>query len=88
VKSFIKSWLTTGLWIGYVYLACLLIVSFVRIVISAVTDFVAWSNLFRLRSAIARERGFVAYRAWEPFENQARQYSPGTVGRDICLVRK
>jgi hypothetical protein len=68
VKSFTKSWLTTGLWIGYVYLACLLIVSFVRIAISAVTDFVAWSNLFGLRSAIARERGIVAYRAWEPFE--------------------
>ncbi len=68
LKSFTKSWLTTGLWIGYVYLACLLILSLVRIAISAVTDFVAWSNLFGLRSAIARERGIVAYRAWEPFE--------------------
>jgi hypothetical protein len=68
LKSFTKSWLTTGLWIGYVYLACLLIVSLVRIAIRAVTDFVAWSNLFGLRSAIARERGIVAYQAWEPFE--------------------
>jgi hypothetical protein len=68
VKSFTKSWLTTGFWIAYVYLACLLILSLVRVAISAVVDFVAWSNLFGLRSAIARERGIVAYRAWEPFE--------------------
>jgi hypothetical protein len=68
LKSFTKSWLTTGVWIAYVYLACLLILSLVRTAISAVTDFLAWSNLFGLRSAIARERGIVAYRAWEPFE--------------------
>jgi hypothetical protein len=68
LKSFTKSWLTTGLWIGYVYLACLLLLSLVRTAISAVSDFVAWSNLLGLRSAIARERGIVAYRAWEPFE--------------------
>jgi hypothetical protein len=68
VKSFTKSWLTTGFWIAYVYLACLLILFCLRVVISKVVDFVGWSNLFYLRNAIARERGIVAYRAWVPFE--------------------
>ena len=68
VKSFTKSWLTSGFWIAYVYLACLLILSLVRVTIRAVVDFVGWSNLFGLRNAIARERGIAAYRAWVPFE--------------------
>src|SRR5690349_5047398 len=68
VKSFTKSWLTTGFWIAYVYLACLLILSLVRVAISAVVDFVGWSNAFGLRNAIARERGIVAYGAWVRFE--------------------
>jgi hypothetical protein len=68
VKSFTKSWLTTGFWIAYVYLACLLILSLLRVVINKVVDFVGWSNLFGLRNAIARERGIAAYRAWVPFE--------------------
>src|SRR4029450_4156210 len=46
VKSFTKSWLTTGFWIAYVYLACLLILSLLRVAISAVVDFVGWSNAF------------------------------------------
>jgi hypothetical protein len=68
VKSFTKSWLTTGFWIAYVYLVCLLILSLLRVVINKVVDFVGWSNLFGLRNAIARERGIAAYRAWVPFE--------------------
>jgi hypothetical protein len=68
VKSFTKSWLTTGFWIAYVYLACLLILSLSRVTISAVVDFVGWSNAFWLRNAIARERGIAAYRAWVPLE--------------------
>jgi hypothetical protein len=68
LKSFTKSWLTTGFWIAYVYLACLLILFLLREVISKMVDFVGWSNLFGLRNAIARERGIAAYRAWEPFE--------------------
>jgi hypothetical protein len=68
VKSFTKSWLTTGFWIAYVYLACLLILSLLRVAISAVVDFVGWSNAFWLRNAIARERGIAAYRAWVPLE--------------------
>ncbi|MGC2823348.1 MAG: hypothetical protein WA322_03795 [Pseudolabrys sp.] len=68
VKSFTKSWLTSSFWIAYVYLACLLILSIVRVTIGAVVDFVGWSNAFGLRNAIARERGIAAYRAWVPFE--------------------
>ena len=68
VKSFTKSWLTSGFMIAYVYLACLLILSLVRVTIRAAVDFVGWSNAFGLRNAIARERGIAAYRAWVPFE--------------------
>ena len=69
VKSFTKSWLTTGFWIAYVYLACLLILYLLRLVIIKMIDFVGRTNLFYLRNAIARERGITAYRAWVPFES-------------------
>jgi len=68
VKSFTRSWLTTGFWIAYVYLACLLILYLLRLVIIKMIDFVGRTNLFYLRNAIARERGIAAYRAWVPFE--------------------
>ena len=68
LKSFTKSWLTSSFWIAYVYLACLLILSLVRVTIRGVVDFVGWSNAFGLRNDIARERGIAAYRAWVPFE--------------------
>jgi hypothetical protein len=68
VKSFTKSWLTSGFMIAYVYLAGLLILSLVRLTISAAVDFVGLRNFFFLRNAIARERGIAAYRAWVPFE--------------------
>src|SRR5262245_25590829 len=68
VKSFTKSWLTTGFWVAYVYLAGLLILFLVRVAIGAVVDFVGWSNAFGFRNAFARERGFAAYRAWVPLE--------------------
>jgi hypothetical protein len=68
VKSFTKSWLTSGFMIAYVYLACLLILFLVRVTIRAMVDFIGWSNAFGLRNAIARERGIAAYRAWVPFE--------------------
>jgi hypothetical protein len=68
VKSFTKSWLTSGFMIAYVYLACLLILSLVRLTIRAAVDFVGLRNFFFLRNAIARERGIAAYRAWVPFE--------------------
>src|SRR3974377_2072913 len=68
LKSFTKSWLTTGFWIAYVYLACLLILSLMRVMIRVVVDFVGRNNAFGLRNTIARERGIVAYRACVPFE--------------------
>ena len=68
VKSFTRSGLTAGLMIGYVYLACLLILFILRIAAVAVVDLVGWSNAFGLRNTIARERGIAAYRAWLPFE--------------------
>jgi small-conductance mechanosensitive channel len=68
VKSFTKSWLTTGFWIAYVYLVCWLILLLMRLAIIAVMDLIARSNAFWLRNAIARERGSVAYSAWVPFE--------------------
>ena len=68
VKSFTRSWLISGFMIAYVYLACLLILSLLRVMIRAVVDFVGRSNAFWLRSAIARERGIAAYRAWLPLE--------------------
>ena len=68
VRSFTKSWLTSGFWIGYVYLACLLILFLARLAIGAVVDLVGWHNALWLRNAIARERGIAAYRAWVPFE--------------------
>jgi hypothetical protein len=68
VRSFTKSWLTSGFWIGYVYLACLLILVLARLAIGAVVDFAGRHNAFWLRNTIARERGIAAYRAWVPFE--------------------
>src|SRR4029453_4550656 len=68
VKSFTKSWLTSGFMIAYVYLACLLLLFLMRVAIRAMVDFIGWSNLFGLRNAIARERGIAAYRAWVPLE--------------------
>jgi hypothetical protein len=68
VKSFTRSGLTAGLTIGYVYLAGLLILFFIRVAVRALLDLVGWSNAFGLRNAIARERGIAAYRAWVPFE--------------------
>ena len=68
VKSFTKSWLTTGFMIAYVYIAGLLIVFLVKAVIRAAVELVARSNVFGLTNAIARERGIAAYRAWLPLE--------------------
>lgn len=68
VKSFTKSWLTTGFMIAYVYIAGLLIVFLAKAVIGAAIEAVARNNAFGLTSAIARERGIAAYRAWLPLE--------------------
>jgi hypothetical protein len=68
VKSFTKAWLVSGLMIAYVYFVCLLILFVLRVLIRALVDFVGRNNAFGLRTAIARERGIAAYRAWVPFE--------------------
>jgi hypothetical protein len=68
IKAFTRSWLGTGLWIAYVYLAGLVILYIAKVIVLAVVEFVARYNIFYLRSAIARERGIEAYRAWLPLE--------------------
>ena len=66
VKSFTRSWLTFGFMIAYVYLAGSLVLWLLRLLTRAAVDFAGRHNLFYLRSAIARERGIGAYRAWVP----------------------
>lgn len=68
VKSFTRSWLTFTLMICYVYLACSFILYILRVITAGLVFVVARTNAFGLRSAIARERGIAAYRAWLPFE--------------------
>ena len=68
VKSFTKSWLTFGLMIAYVYLACWLILSLCGIGARKLVDLAGRHNLFWSRNAIARQRGIDAYRAWLPLE--------------------
>jgi hypothetical protein len=76
VKSFTRSWLTSGFMIAYVYLACLLMLFLLRLAIRAVVDFIGRSNALGLRNAIARERGIVAYRAWLPLERIRPSHIP------------
>jgi len=68
VKSFTRSWLTFGFMIAYVYLALSLALWLVRLLIRAAVDVAGRRNFLYLRSAIARERGIGAYRAWMPLE--------------------
>jgi hypothetical protein len=60
--------LQVGVMIAYVYVVCLLIFSLLRVVVRWLVDLAGWSNFLWLRSAIARERGIAAYRAWLPLE--------------------
>jgi hypothetical protein len=68
IRSFTKSWLTSGFLIAYVYLACLLMLFLLRALIRLIVEVTARSNLFGLRTIIARERGIGAYQAWLPLE--------------------
>ena len=77
VKSFTRSWLTTGFMIAYVYIAGLLIVLLAKVVIRAAVEVVARTNAIGLRHSIARERGIAAYRAWLPLE----RIRPGHIGQ-------
>jgi hypothetical protein len=68
LRSFTRSWLTTGFMIGYVYIAGYLIVLAIGSAINAAVELAARRNAFGLTNAIARERGIAAYRAWLPLE--------------------
>ena len=68
VKSFTRAWLISGSMIAYVYLACLLIMFVLRLVLGVIIDMLGKWNVLWLRTAIARERGIRAYRAWLPLE--------------------
>jgi hypothetical protein len=68
IRSFTKSWLTSGFWIAYVYLACLLMLYVLRAIGRLIVELIARSNLLGLRTLIARERGIGAYQAWLPLE--------------------
>jgi hypothetical protein len=68
LRSFTSAGLVWAFGIAYVYIVLLLILLVARVVIEGMVDLIGWSNLFYLRSAIARERGITAYRAWVPFE--------------------
>jgi hypothetical protein len=78
VKSFTRSWLTSGFMIAYVYLAGLLILLLLRLATRAVVDLIGRNNALGLRNAIARERGIIAYRAWLPLE----RIRPGHIPRE------
>jgi hypothetical protein len=67
VKSFTRSFLTTGFWIGYVYVVCLLIYLSLRAGFRYLLNRIARTNAW-LRNSLARERGVAAYRAWQPLE--------------------
>jgi hypothetical protein len=68
VKSFTKSWLTFGLMMAYVYLACWVILSLCGIGARRLIDLAGRHNFFWSRNSIARQRGIAAYRAWLPLE--------------------
>jgi hypothetical protein len=68
VKSFTRAWLTSGFMIAYVYIAGSLVLWLLRLLIGAAIDSAGRHNFLYLRSAIARERGIGAYRAWVPLE--------------------
>jgi hypothetical protein len=68
LRSFTSAGLVWAFGIAYVYIVLLLVLLVARVVIEGIVDLIGWSNLFYLRSAIARERGITAYRAWVPLE--------------------
>jgi hypothetical protein len=68
LRTFSKSLLTDSVMIIYVYVVCLLIFAVLRYAVRLLVDITGWTNFLWLRSAIARERGIAAYRAWLPLE--------------------
>ena len=89
VKSFTKSWLTTGFMIVYVYIAGLLIVILVKGVIRAAVELVARSNVFRSQECHRARAGNCSIpRMATAGENQARAYCAGEMGREVRLARR
>ena len=68
--------LQVGLMIAYVYIICLFALFLLRLVIAFIIDLIGSSNFLWLRSAIARERGIAAYRAWLPLERIRPRHIP------------
>jgi hypothetical protein len=68
VRSFTRSWLTTGFMIAYVYLVGLIILLCLKVAFQVAIGEAARHNLFGIRGAVARERGIAAYQAWLPLE--------------------
>ena len=60
--------LQVGLMIAYVYVVCLVAFFLLRLATAFIIDLIGASNFLWLRTAIARERGIAAYRAWLPLE--------------------
>ena len=83
LRSFTRSWMTTGFMIAYVYLAGLLILFLARAAIAAMVEYMARHDAFGLTTTIARERGIAAYRAWLPLE----RIRPADVPQEIWEER-
>ena len=83
VRSFTRSWLTTGFMIAYVYLTGVVIVFLAKVVTAALVEFTARNNAFGLTNSIARERGIAAYQAWLPLE----RIRPPNIPQDIWEER-
>jgi hypothetical protein len=92
--------LQVGLVIAYVYIIYLFVSFLLRLGTAFVIDLIGSSNFLWLRSAIARERGIAAYRAWLPLERirprdipqdkweQAFAWPPGNVPPYPPLLRR
>ena len=81
--------------IAYVYIVCLFAFFLLRLATAFIIDLIGSSNFLWLRSAIARERGIAAYRAWLPLGGAAvliQLFTPFPVltwiGRLILLISK
>jgi hypothetical protein len=73
--------LQVGLMIAYVYIACLIAFFLLRLATAFIIDLIGSSNFLWLRTAIARERGIAAYRAWLPQSGSDRETFRRTSGK-------
>ena len=68
--------LQVGMMIAYVYIICQFAFFLLRLVIALIIDLIGSNNFLWLRSAIARERGIAAYRAWLQLERIRPRHIP------------